>query len=70
MLSVIAKGYFGSSTVMFFPIVALVIFLVIFTILSIRAFIADPDVIREASLLPLANDQSPIAKNKESSAAR
>lgn len=56
MLGWMAKEFFASSPVLFYPIVALIIFTVTFSLLTIRAFLRPKSSIVELAALPLADD--------------
>lgn len=59
MLSIIAKGFFASSPLLFYPILALVLFLALFTVLTVRVLRSDKSTLNDAAALPLADDMGP-----------
>lgn len=66
MLSAIAKGYFSSSSVLVYPIVALLLFLAAFTIISIRVLSQSRESIDATAALPLADDFTPVKRQNSS----
>ncbi len=56
MLSLMAKEFFAQSPVMIFPLVALFLFLAVFTVLSIRAFLRPKEAIEMMAKMPLEGD--------------
>lgn len=56
MLSFMAKDYFGEHELLFLPLAALVIFVTIFAVVTIRALKADRGVIDALAGLPLVDD--------------
>ncbi|MBL4633080.1 MAG: hypothetical protein JKY56_04365 [Kofleriaceae bacterium] len=66
MLSAIAQGYFNSSSVLFYPIVALLLFLVSFTFITIRVLTSDKESIDATAALPLVDDLAPLSTKTKS----
>lgn len=64
MLSVIAKGFFSSSPVLIFPILALLLFLFIFTVITIRVLATDRETIHKLTVLPLVDEIPQTAHTK------
>ena len=56
MLSFMAKGFFGASNVLVFPLVALFVFLVVFTAMSVRAWRTDKRILESVAALPLSDE--------------
>ncbi len=66
MLSAIAQGYFNSSSVLFFPIAALLLFLTVFTIITIRVLTSSSESIDVTAALPLVDDFAPLSTKTKS----
>lgn len=56
MLSMMAQGFFSESSLLILPIVALFIFMAVFTLITVRALRADKDSIRALAGMPLVED--------------
>ncbi len=56
MLSMMAKGFFTDSPLIFFPVLALVIFLVAFTFITIRTLRSSKESLQHVAGLPLSDD--------------
>ena len=56
MLSLMAKEFFAESPVMMFPIAGLFLFLITFTVLSVKALRRPKDQIEALANLPLESD--------------
>jgi hypothetical protein len=65
MLSFMAQGFFSDNPLVFFPIVALLIFMATFAIITIRALRSDPELISTMASLPLASEESSEASPQE-----
>ena len=63
MLSMMAKGFFTESPLIFFPVLALVIFLVTFTFITIRTLRSSNESLQHVAGLPLVDD--PVAMTRE-----
>lgn len=57
MLSMMAQGFFSQSSLLILPLVALFIFMAVFTLITIRTLRADAEAIQAAASLPLAEEQ-------------
>jgi len=57
MLSLLASEYFENSPLLVLPIVALVIFMAVFTSVTVRALRQDRREIERLARLPLADDE-------------
>lgn len=53
MLSFVAMGYFQKSPLLVFPLIALLLFLTVFVVVTIRALRASPSSFEAISRLPL-----------------
>ena len=58
MLSMMAQSFFNESTVLIWPIVALFIFIAVFTLVTIRTIRTDKESLRAVAGLPLAEDHN------------
>ena len=67
MLSFMAKGFFHESTVLMWPIVALFIFIAVFTAITIRTLRTDKESLSAIAGLPLAEDL-PLAAHGDTGA--
>jgi hypothetical protein len=56
MLSIMAKGFFTSSPLLFYPVLALMIFVAVFTFITIRVLRSDKGALSRAAALPLADE--------------
>jgi len=56
MLSMMAKGFFTESPLIFFPVLALVIFLVTFTFITVRTLRSTNESLQHVASLPLGDD--------------
>jgi hypothetical protein len=56
MLSMMAKGFFTDSPLIFFPVLALVIFLVTFTFITVRTLRSSSESLQHIASLPLGDD--------------
>lgn len=65
MLSMMAKGFFANSPVLFFPVVALLIFIGVFTLITIRVLRTDKIALQEVAGLPLTDDLPPVATERK-----
>ena len=61
MLSVMAKGFFESSPLLIFPIAALLLFILVFTAITIRTLWTDAESLQQVAGLPL-DDELPLSK--------
>ena len=64
MLSVIANGFYLDSPLIFFPVHAMVIFLVTFTFITVRTLRSSRNSIQRMAGLPLCDD-STIANHEK-----
>lgn len=55
MLSMMAKGFFTDSPLIFFPVVALLVFLVTFTLITIRTLRSSNESLQHVACLPLSD---------------
>ncbi len=58
MLSVMAKGFYMDSPFIFFPVVGLILFVLAFTAITIRALRSSNESLAHVASLPLFNDKS------------
>jgi hypothetical protein len=58
MLSMMARGFFSESSLLILPIVALFIFMAVFTLVTIRILRADKESIHLLADLPFADEKS------------
>ncbi len=65
MLSMMARGFFSDSSLLILPIVALFIFMAVFTIVTVRVLRTDKKSIHLLADLPFADE-----KSRETSASR
>ena len=56
MLSALASDFFSQSPVLLLPVVALLIFMVVFTVMAVRAFRMPDEAVNEVANLPLMAD--------------
>jgi hypothetical protein len=56
MLSMMAKSFFSESALLVLPIVSLIIFMVVFSLITIQALRIDKEKVRTMAALPLAED--------------
>lgn len=56
MLSMMAKGFFTDSPLIFFPVLAMMIFFITFTVITIRTLRSSNDSLQYAAALPLDLD--------------
>lgn len=56
MLSLMAKGFFSESSLMIFPLIALFLFIAVFTVITVRALRMDKETLHDIAGLPLADD--------------
>ena len=56
MLSFMARDYFGANELLLMPLVAFILFIGIFTLVTVRALRADTQEIELMAGLPLADD--------------
>jgi hypothetical protein len=61
MLSLFASDLLEKSPVLAFPIVALVIFVAVFTLVAIRAMRMKKSDVRRLASMPLAPDEGPVS---------
>lgn len=61
MISWLASDFFSQSPVLILPIVGLIVFMVVFTVMAIRAWRLSGDEIDDLSNQPLADDSAPSA---------
>lgn len=61
MLSMMAQGFFNESSVLVMPIIALFIFMAVFTVVTMRVLRTDKEVIDTLAGLPLADEESLVA---------
>lgn len=59
MISETAADFFARSPVLIFPVIALAIFVAVFTVVSIRAFMRSTSELDALSQLPLEDDTHP-----------
>lgn len=58
MLSYMAKTFFSESPVLAYPIFSLLLFLVVFVILSVKVWRRDPEELDRLARMPLDTDAS------------
>lgn len=63
MLSMMAKGFFMDSPLIFFPVLALVIFMTVFTAITIRTLRSSRESLQHVAGLPL--DDGPVVMTNE-----
>ena len=56
MLSMMAKNFFSESPLLMFPIAALLIFIAVFTVVTIKVLRTDKESLQTVAGLPLADD--------------
>ncbi len=56
MLSMMAKGFFTDSPLIFFPVLALVLFLITFTVITVRTLRSSAESLQHVAGLPLDLD--------------
>ncbi len=56
MLGLMAKEFFAQSPLMVFPLAALFLFIVVFSVLSVRALFRPKQHIQQLSMLPFDQD--------------
>ena len=61
MLSVMAKGFFLDSPLIFFPVLALFLFIVVFTAVTVRTLRGSDEQLQHAAGLPLLDDDGGIS---------
>jgi hypothetical protein len=54
MLSLMAKGFFAESPIIFFPVIALIIFFGVFTFITVRTLRRDKSELSQLAQLPFA----------------
>lgn len=62
MLSLMAKGFYADSPLIFFPIVGLVIFMTVFTGLALSALRKKKSDLEALAALPLRNDDKQVSR--------
>ncbi len=60
MLSVIAKGFFLNNPLIFFPVLALILFIVAFTAITVKALRSSDESLAHVASLPLFDDESDV----------
>ena len=65
MLSLMAKEFFSSSPVLMFPIAALILFFVAFTVLTIKAMRKPSDELAALAGMPLIEDDTAVEDRDE-----
>jgi hypothetical protein len=56
-MSTIARQFFADSPVILFPILALLLFLVVFVVITVRAFRARPEEIDALARIPFGDEE-------------
>ena len=64
MLSMMAKGFFTDSPLIFFPVLALVIFMITFTVITVRTLRSSNESLQHVAGLPLIDDPIDTPREK------
>jgi len=62
MLSFVAMGYFQKSPLLIFPLIALLLFLTVFIVVTVRALRASPSSYDAISRLPLEGENQEVRR--------
>ena len=65
MISWMASDYFSQSPVLALPVAALLLFMTLFTVMSVRALRLSSDEVKGLADLPMADDTSRIASTQK-----
>ena len=65
MLSMMAKGFFTDSPLIFFPVLALVIFIATFTVITVRTLRSSNESLQHVAGLPLFDNPIDTIREKD-----